>query len=72
MEHNDDSNGFQESKIKIIVTDHESNTNVLEPEQGQVSSGEKGVEVNPWAAQHTFPLIWICTVVILGRNVYLR
>ena len=49
-----------ESKIQIIVTDHESDTCVLEDGQ------EREVEVNPWMATRTFPASWICTVLILG------
>ena len=49
-----------ESKIQIIVTDHESDTCVLEDGQ------EVEVEVNPWMATHSFPASWICTVLILG------
>ena len=49
-----------ESKIQIIVTDHESDTCVLEDGQ------EKEVEVNPWVATRTFPASWICTVLLLG------
>ena len=52
-----------ESKIQIIVTDHETDTCVLD--HGQ-ENGEKEAEVNPWVATRTFPASWICTVLILG------
>ena len=57
---NADSKSVVDSKIQIIVTDHETNTCVLEQEV----QGEQ--EVNPWVAKHTFPASWICTVMLLG------
>ena len=59
---NADSKSVGDSKIQIIVTDHETDTCVLEQE----AQGEQ--EVNPWLAKHTFPASWICTVIILGMK----
>ena len=60
---NADSKSVVDSKIQIIVTDHETDTCVLEQE----AQGEQ--EVNPWVAKHTFPASWICTVILLGKFV---
>ena len=62
---NADSKRVVDSKIQIIVTDHETNTCVLEQEP----QGEQ--EVNPWVAKHTFPASWICTVMLLGTFIIL-
>ena len=60
---NTNSKSVKESKIQIIVTDHETDTCVLD--HGH-QMGEAEGEVNPWVAKHSFPVSWICTVVLLG------
>ena len=59
---NADSKSVGDSKIQIIVTDHETDTCVLEQE------AQEEQEVNPWLAKHTFPASWIFTVIILGMK----
>ena len=60
---NTNSKSVKESKIQIIVTDHESDTCVLD--HGH-EKGDAEEEVNPWVAKHSFPASWICTVLLLG------
>ena len=59
------SKSVPESKIQIIVTDHESDTCVLDHGQEKGEKEAEG-EVNPWVAKRTFPITWICTVILLG------